>query len=72
MNREALLKALTERAIAGDNEAARLALAEPRCIRVESSDEGAAPSRYDVWASLTSGKITLPEARELLEILSHL
>jgi hypothetical protein len=71
-NREALLQSLTERALAGDMAAAELVLREPRRLRVESSDEGAAPSRYDVWTSLCKGQISPPEARELLAILEHL
>ena len=70
--RQALLNSLHQRAMGGCLKSARLCLAEPRRIRVESSDEGAAPSRYDVWTSLCKGQISIADARELIDVLRHL
>jgi hypothetical protein len=72
MNREALLQALTERALAGDIEAAKLVLAEPRRITMRIDDECSARGAYKgLWESLANGQITVNEAKDLLDILGR-
>jgi hypothetical protein len=69
MNEE-LIKSLTERALAGDIKAARLVLAQPRCLNVKiANGECTARGGYlGVWESLASGQITIAEAKDLLDI----
>jgi hypothetical protein len=70
--RTELLAALHARAVGGDNDAARILLAEPRRIAIDNTQGDDPPSRYDVWAALCKGVMTLPEANAWLEFLGRI
>jgi hypothetical protein len=67
-----LIASLMDRAMDGDLEAAKLVLAQPRRINIKPTEDDGASPRYVVWDALVAGRITLPEARELLAILRDL
>jgi len=73
--REALIDSLHQRALAGDNDAARIVLEQTHKIVLKESgndDDGAFSARgayLGLWQSLTSGQINISEAKDLLEIL---
>jgi hypothetical protein len=72
--REELLDALHARAMGGDNEAACILLQQPTRVVL---DDGARfcntkMAYLAIWEALTSRKISIPDARELVAIMDSI
>jgi hypothetical protein len=74
INHDKLIESLTQRAMAGDIEAAKLVLSQPRRICIEAPDDDGfdARSAYrGVWDGLVAGRLSVPEANQWLDVLQR-